>query len=432
MFKTETLIVGAGLTGLACARTLQEQGRDFILIEAAEVPGGRVRTFQKEGFLLDRGFQLFLEAYPEGRRWLDYEALDFCPFYPGAQIMLAEGSCLLGDPLRKPLDLFATVLAQVGTSLDKLKVLHLRRYLQKQSLDALMRNSSQGTDVSTAVALRNWEFSEPFIQQFFQPFLGGVFLDPELSTSASMFYFVMKMFAEGRAVLPARGMQQIPEQMARWIPEEQLWYRCALQQITTQGDGLQQWHTLTLKREEQEIKVQARQLVMATDARQAHAILGHRVPPISFQGSRTLYFVAEQAPVTSPILVLNGTGAGPVNHLVNLSQVSPAYAPPGQHLISVSVLGHHQTEPLTSLLPAIQKQMEHWFDGNGQWHLLSDMFLPDSLPQQFPPRLHRFSRTPLGPAPGILVGGDYTETGSIQGALQAGRKLALSLIDEVP
>lgn len=431
MFKTETLIVGAGLTGLACARTLQEQGRDFILIEAAEAPGGRVRTFQKDGFLLDRGFQLYLEAYPEGRRWLDYDALDLRPFYPGAQIMLTEGSCVLGDPLRKPLDLFATALAQVGTALDKLKVLNLRRYLQQQSLDSLMKNLSQQAEVSTAFALRNWEFSEPFIQQFFQPFLGGVFLDPALSTSSSMFYFVMKMFAEGRAVLPAKGMQQIPEQMARWIPQEQLWYHCALQRITTQGDGLQQWHTLSLEREGQEINVQARRLVIATDARRAQVILGNRVSPVPFQGSRTLYFVADQDPVTSPILVLNGTGAGPVNHLVSLSQVSPAYAPQGQHLLSVSVLGHYQTEPLTSLLPAIQKQMEQWFDGNGHWHLLSDMFLPESLPQQFPPRLHPLSRTPLGPAPGIWVGGDYTETGSIQGALQAGRKLAFSLIDEV-
>ena len=432
MFKTDTLIVGAGMTGLACARTLQEQGRDFLLIEANDAPGGRVRTFQQDGFLLDRGFQLYLEAYPEGRRWLDYEALDFQAFYPGAQIMLPEGPCLLGDPLRKPQDIFATVLAQVGTPLDKLKILNLRRYVQQHSLDSLMHSLSQQADLSTALALRSWGFSEPFIQQFFQPFLGGVFLDPELSTSASMFYFVMKMFAEGRAVLPAKGMQQIPEQMARWIPAEQLWYHCALQQLTAQGDGRQQWHTLTLQREGQAITVQARQLVIATDARQAQDILGNRVPPVPFQGSRTLYFVAEEEPVASPILVLNGIGTGPVNHLVNLSQVSPAYAPQGKHLISVSVLGPYQTLPLTPLLAAIQTQMGQWFGGSGQWHFLSDMFLPESLPQQRPPRLQRPSRTPLGPAPGIFVGGDYTETASIQGALQAGRKLALSLIDEVP
>lgn len=431
MLKTETLIVGAGLTGLACARTLQEAGRDFLLVEAANAPGGRVRTFQKEGFLLDRGFQIFLEAYPEAQRWLDYTELDLRPFYPGAQIMTSQGHYRLGDPLRQPQDLLATALAQVGTPLDKLRVMALRHEVKQVPLPDLLQRLTQKPERSTAQALRAWGFSENFIQQFFQPFLGGVFLDPDLETSERMFYFVMKMFAEGRAVLPAQGMQKIPEQMARWIPSEQLWYQCALTAIGIQGDGKKQWHTLHLEREGQALSCQAKQLVVATDAHQAQHLLGSTLPPCQFQGSRTLYFVAERAPVSQPILVLNGEGVGPVNHLVNLSLVSPHYAPRGQHLISVSVLGVYLHEPLKDLLPAIQKQMSQWFEGNGQWTLLEDMYLPHSLPRQFPPRLSSVSRTPLTPAAGIYVGGDYTETASIQGALQAGRKLATAMIDEV-
>ena len=46
--------------------------------------GGRVRTDEVDGFLLDRGFQIFLTSYAEAQQALDYEALDLRPFYAGA------------------------------------------------------------------------------------------------------------------------------------------------------------------------------------------------------------------------------------------------------------------------------------------------------------------------------------------------------------
>jgi len=62
------LIVGAGMAGLSCATQLHRAGRPFILIEASERVGGRVRTDRTaDGFLLDHGFQVLLSAYPEVR-----------------------------------------------------------------------------------------------------------------------------------------------------------------------------------------------------------------------------------------------------------------------------------------------------------------------------------------------------------------------------
>ena len=52
------------------------------MLETSDGIGGRVRTDEVEGFLLDRGFQGFPTAYPEAQRVLDYGALDFKPFYP--------------------------------------------------------------------------------------------------------------------------------------------------------------------------------------------------------------------------------------------------------------------------------------------------------------------------------------------------------------
>jgi len=70
------VIIGAGLSGLACGIELKKQGHEFLILEASEAPGGRVRTDEQDGFLLDRGFQVYLDAYPTAREFLDLSALN--------------------------------------------------------------------------------------------------------------------------------------------------------------------------------------------------------------------------------------------------------------------------------------------------------------------------------------------------------------------
>ena len=96
----DVLIVGGGLAGLCCARVLQENGVGFQILEASDGLGGRVRTDELDGFLLDRGFQVLLTAYPEAKRVLDYARLDLKPFAPGAISWYAGRMNRLIDPWR--------------------------------------------------------------------------------------------------------------------------------------------------------------------------------------------------------------------------------------------------------------------------------------------------------------------------------------------
>ena len=56
------MIVGAGLAGLRAALVLSSSSIPFVLLEASDGVGGRVRTDVKDGFVLDRGFQIFLSG----------------------------------------------------------------------------------------------------------------------------------------------------------------------------------------------------------------------------------------------------------------------------------------------------------------------------------------------------------------------------------
>ncbi|HIC17217.1 TPA: hypothetical protein EYO77_03810 [Candidatus Poribacteria bacterium] len=72
----------------------------FKILEADDQIGGRVQTDVVDGFLLDRGFQVLLSAYPECQRMLDYEALKLRRFYLGALIWFKGKFHRITDPWR--------------------------------------------------------------------------------------------------------------------------------------------------------------------------------------------------------------------------------------------------------------------------------------------------------------------------------------------
>lgn len=408
------IIVGAGLAGLCCARELHQQGIPFLLLEASDGVGGRVRTDVVEGFRLDRGFQVLLTSYPEARRVLDYDALQLCPFEPGALVRYAGEFHQVTDPWRRPTTALASVLSPIGSLMDKLRVGQLRA----RTLQGSIADQFSGPDLTTMQDLQEAGFSASMIERFFRPFLGGIFLESQLATSRNFFHFIFRMFSTGSACLPAQGMEAIPRQLAASLPPESI--RLNARVVSVKADGV------VLDNGE---KLDAAAVVVAVEGPTAAALLGGEIATAG-KGVTNLYFAAPTAPIAMPLLVLNGDGedGGPINNLCVPTVVAPAYGPRDQSLVSVTVLGvNHDPAQIET---AVRQQLTTWFGTSvAAWRHLRTYDIPYALPRQEPPALAKPER-PVRWQTGIYLCGDHRDTGSIQGAMVSGRRAAEALIED--
>ncbi len=128
--------------------------------------------------------------------------------------------------------------------------------------------------------------------------------------------------------------------------------------------------------------------------------------------------------------MLDGEGSGPVNHLAVLSHVSPAYAPEGFHLVSASGVGEHAEDP-DAFRRAAPGQLRRWFgESVDRWEHLATYRVPHALPCHPAGSLDRVGPRLRGD--GVVLAGDYTELGSIQGALRSGRRAAEAVLERRP
>jgi protoporphyrinogen oxidase len=71
MESVRTLIIGAGITGLATAAALSARGdRDYLVLEADREIGGWCKTVKKDGFVWDYSGHFFHFKHPEIEQWL--------------------------------------------------------------------------------------------------------------------------------------------------------------------------------------------------------------------------------------------------------------------------------------------------------------------------------------------------------------------------
>ncbi|KAK8564177.1 hypothetical protein V6N13_005605 [Hibiscus sabdariffa] len=420
------IVIGAGLAGLAAATRLNSDNIPFLLLEASDGVGGRVRTDVVDGFLLDRGFQIFITAYPEAQRLLNYSDLNLQKFYSGAKVYYDGEFHTVADPLRHFSDSVLSLGNPIGSVLDKLLIALTRARVLSKSDEEILN----ADEVPTIQLLKSIGFSDSMIGRFFRPFFGGIFFDPELETTSRLFDFIFKVLALGDNTLPANGIGEIPIQLAAKLPSDSILLNTRVVSVDF-NDSDSPLVTL----ESGEIVKSELGVIMAVEEPALDKILAGR--PASVQKKKParstvcLYFTLDrdQIPVRDPVLFLNGSGKGIINNMFFATNVAPSYGPPNKALASVTLIGLYENDSDDDLRTKVIKELSGWFGASKveSWQFLRTYRIGFAQPNQAPPT-DLMKNPKIGS--GLYLCGDYVTSATFDGALVSGRRAVEALLKD--
>ncbi|SDS33769.1 Flavin containing amine oxidoreductase [Formosa sp. Hel1_31_208] len=399
-------IVGAGVSGLIAAKTLEQQGYRPIILEASDRVGGRVKTDCVEGFQLDHGFQVLLDAYPLAKKHLDFQALELQTFRPGAVIFKDSRMQTIGDPIRDLSLLMPTMLANIGNFSDKLKILKLNNALKKKSISSIF--SSEET--STLDYLVSKGFSNDIIHNFFKPFFSGIFLEPNLTTSSRMFEFVYKMFGEGHAVLPKSGIEAIPKQLKAQLEHTDFSFNTKIKSVHDD-------HLVTYEGK----RIATHFTIIATEA---HHLVSNLNTANTWKSCDNLYFKTTSRNITKPLIGLIAEDNALINNIFFHNSLETDQTAYGE-LLSVTVVKTHELDE-NELIKQVQKDLEMYCNISNTT-FLKRYKIPMALPE-LSEMQNDCSPTETQLKPTIYLAGDQLLNGSLNAAMRSGERAAEGLI----
>jgi phytoene dehydrogenase-like protein len=420
MEPNKVVIIGGGVAGLCAAIHCERRGLDWLLFEASDRLGGRVGSRMIDGCRIDRGFAVLLTAYPELRGMIDLEQLDLRTFQSGARIQRGGVFIRVANPLRHPIRGVISALTGAIGVIDAFRILPIamRAAFGRSVIDPDASHGFSARDL-----LRQMKVSEQLIDQFFRPFFGGIFLDGSLGADAAAFEFRLAMFARGVAALPNEGMGAIAHQLIAQIPNERIRMATAVREIKRIGEDTTSTRWCVTTNVGQTYEASA--IIIALDADGARSLLPS-LPSRAWCSTAAITWRVEAEKLPSalrePILLLDGDGDGPVNHLCSPTSVVAGYAPQGTSLISGNVIDQVALKLSDEELErSARVQMAKWFsvEATREWKVVCIDRIQHALPRQHPQDFE--ARPKMDQGDGLFLAGDHVTDGSINGAMRSGR-----------
>ena len=407
----DVIVIGAGLAGLRAATELSAAGRHVLVLEAADDVGGRIRTENVDGFLVDRGFQLLNPAYPAVRRWIDVEALALQGLGAGVAARTdGDRLRLLGHPLREPRLIAETLRSVRGEGRGVFALLRWLRPLlhgpRTTSLSAVQRKPDMTLQASLDAA-----GLDGVLRRIVERFFAGVLLDDEGGSSAAYARLLTAMFVLGVPGLPAAGMQALPRQLAAGLGGQ---IRCntPVTRVRRTGAGF------TIDIDGGSLK--AERVVLAVGPPEVAELAGGGA--VATRGVVTEWWAADTRPSASTLLHVDARAvpSGPLVNTAVISNAAPTYAPPGRYLVQGSALMGRDRRT-----PGEAEMRRHAGDllgcSSAGWRSVARHEVVDALPVQAAPLV---AARPMLTDDGLVVCGDHRDTASIQGALVSGHRAA--------
>ncbi|WP_159941608.1 MULTISPECIES: FAD-dependent oxidoreductase [unclassified Nocardiopsis] len=409
--RCDAVVVGAGVAGLVAAVDLAAAGLDVTVVEAEESVGGRVRSTVRDGYVLDRGFQVLNTAYPAVRRRLDLDALRLRSFPKGMAVRTDRGLLRLRATPSGALSSLSLLSGSLVRTSDLLRLLAMVAGDALEPADRLKRRP----ETDTLTALRERGLGRRAVNTLVRPFLTGVFLDESLSTSSRVNDLVWRSFARGRLTVPEAGIQAVSEQLAARAGGARFLLGTPVHEV---APGRVRTEAGT---------VRARAVVVAVGPGAVHRLLPSLPAPV-LRPATTYFHTRPVRPREEPLLHVDGRsrrGTTKLTSVMVMTATAPSYAPPGRALIASSTVGPEQPPEA-----AVRAEAARILGtGGGDWEHLDTVHVPDALPAAPPPMGDL--RRPVTLAEGLYVAGDHRDTPSLQGAMVSGGRAAAAVLADL-
>lgn len=443
--EVDAVVAGAGIAGLAAALELQSRGREVLVIDPADRPGGVMRTDHVAGYVIERGPNTAQLKAPM-LRFLEGRGLEaaLVPARPASRLRhVLRNGALVPVPM-SPLALLRTPL------------LSARGKLRLFAEPFVRRGDAEGETVAEFVARRA---GDEVVRALVGPFLTGVYAGDETQLGAEAVFdeaarlerrhgslvlggLVSALRRRSERGLPGsfagpHGFGPLARQLAGQLREPPaLGSRVA--RIEADGVG---WN-LEIAAPSGAFALRARSVVLAMPSHVAAEILRG----VDAEISTALAGIGYAPIVTASLGVSPAEAKGSIRGFgflvpreerlrllgcLFMSQLFPGRAPEGSELLQCMLGGvrwpEAVLEPDDVLLAALRQDLEHCLGYRGEPEVLGMTRWQSAIPQPGTDHLARlrFAREAL-PA-GLALAGSYVAGVGVADSLASGLAAAESL-----
>ena len=422
----DCLVIGGGLSGLACARDLAAAGHTVQVLEAESSVGGRARSSLYQGEPVDRGFQTLFRGYSETATFLD--AIGIAP----GQLRPFERGVVVHDGVRwRRIGVARSSLVghHALPASDIRKLATLGGTAASRPVQRLLDEDDEGT---TADALGGLGLSESIRSELLRPLLGGMLLDRSLSSDFGYVKFLMAMMVRGPAVLPVDGMGMIAQRAEAAITNAggMIWTGVRAAHLDVGGDRRARGVVLEDGR-----AVAARTVVIALDSDNARELLAEHDPasarrlPTEPAGMISAAFALEHPLYAGRTVLLDAASPDGENRVDLLCQTTNVTRPgsPGPHIVIAqsATQGWRDVEP-DRYIQAVNERMAKWAPAYPWARIAKPIETFTHAWAQYIPRpgVRRDLPGPRTALTNVILAGDAVMHPSIEGAVSSGHRAA--------
>ena len=422
----DCLVIGGGLSGLACARQLAEAGYTVQVLEAESSVGGRARSSLYQGEPVDRGFQTLFRGYAETGTFLEAIGIG------AGQLRAFERGVVAYDGVR---------WRRVGLSASSLMGQHAMSHSDIRKLAALGGKAAAGSvrrlldeddEETTAEGLSARGLSESIRSELLRPLLGGMLLDRSLSADFGYVKFLMAMMVRGPAMLPVDGMGVIAQRAEAAITNAggMVWTGVRAARLDVGGDRRVRGVVLQDGR-----SVSARNVVIALDSDNARALLAEHDPasarrlPSEPAGVISAAFALDQPLYSGRTVLLDAASPDGDNRVDLFCQTTNVTRPgsPGPHIVIAqsATQGWRHVDP-DRYIQAVNERMAKWAPAFPWQRIAKPIETFTHAWAQYIPRpgVRRDLPGPRTALTNVILAGDAVMHPSIEGAVSSGHRAA--------